>query len=184
MTSPKRVDKRILLKVACWNVPTLQDSNKSECPQRKSALVALELTRLDVDIAALSEGRLAIQGSLTERRASYTLYWSERGPEEHKQSGVAFMVKQSLAKKLLDIPACHSDRLMSLILPLYGSRYVTIIIAYAPTLQTEPETKERFYADLRRVLCKVDTTDKLIIMGDFKFSTLEWGTTTALGQVS
>ncbi|KAI8780552.1 craniofacial development protein 2 [Biomphalaria glabrata] len=34
---------------------TLQNSNTSECPQRKSALVALELARLDVDIAALSE---------------------------------------------------------------------------------------------------------------------------------
>ncbi|KAI8737349.1 craniofacial development protein 2 [Biomphalaria glabrata] len=46
---------------------------------------------------------------------------------------------------------------MSLRLPLDGSRYVTIISAYAPTLQAEPETKKRFY----------DTTDKLIIMGDF-----------------
>ncbi|KAI8786002.1 craniofacial development protein 2 [Biomphalaria glabrata] len=56
---------------------------------------------------------------------------------------------------------------MSLRLPLNGSRYVTIFSAYTPTLQTEPETKERFYADLRRVLCKVDATDKLITMGDF-----------------
>ncbi|KAI8771559.1 craniofacial development protein 2 [Biomphalaria glabrata] len=56
---------------------------------------------------------------------------------------------------------------MSLRLPLDGSRYVTIISVYAPTLQAEPETKERFYDDLRRVLCKVDITDKPIIMGDF-----------------
>ncbi|XP_055862757.1 craniofacial development protein 2-like [Biomphalaria glabrata] len=34
-------------------------------------------------------------------------------------------------------------------------------------MQAEPETKKRFYVDLRRVLCKMDTTDKLIIMGDF-----------------
>ncbi|KAI8792555.1 craniofacial development protein 2 [Biomphalaria glabrata] len=110
---------------------------------------------------------MASQGSLTERWAGYTLYWSGRGPEEHRQSGVAFMVKQSLTKKLLDIPVGHSDRLMSLRLPLDGTTYVIIISAYAPTLLEEPETKERFYADLRRVLCKVDTTDKLIIMGDF-----------------
>ncbi|KAI8798799.1 craniofacial development protein 2 [Biomphalaria glabrata] len=81
MTSPKRVDKRIPLKVACWNVRTLQDSNENECPQRKSALVALGLARLDVDIAALSEVRLASQGSLTERWAGYTLNWSGKGPE-------------------------------------------------------------------------------------------------------
>ncbi|KAK6976599.1 craniofacial development protein 2 [Biomphalaria glabrata] len=76
------------------------------------------------------------------------------------------MVKQSLAKKLLDIPVGHSDRLMSLRLPLDGSRNVTIISAYASTLPAEPKTKKRFYDDLRRVLCKVNTTDKLIIMGD------------------
>ncbi|KAK0061034.1 craniofacial development protein 2 [Biomphalaria pfeifferi] len=66
----------IPLKVACCNVRTLQDSNKSEFPQRKSAVVALELARLDVDIATLSEVRLASQGSLTERGMS-TL--TERG---------------------------------------------------------------------------------------------------------
>ncbi|KAI8783010.1 craniofacial development protein 2, partial [Biomphalaria glabrata] len=102
MASPQRVDKTLPLKVACWNVRTQQDSNKSECPERKSALVALELAQLD--IAALSEVLLASQGSLTERGAGYTLYWSERCPEEHRQSGVAFMVKQSFAEKLLDIP--------------------------------------------------------------------------------
>ncbi|KAI8737350.1 craniofacial development protein 2 [Biomphalaria glabrata] len=85
MTCPKRVDKRIPLKVACWNVHTLQGSNKSECPQRKSALVALELARLHIEIAALSEVRLASQGSLSERGAGYTLYWSGRGPEEQRQ---------------------------------------------------------------------------------------------------
>ncbi|KAI8798798.1 craniofacial development protein 2 [Biomphalaria glabrata] len=83
------------------------------------------------------------------------------------------MVKQSLAKKLLDIPVGHSDRLMSLRLPLYGSRYVTIISAYAPTLPAEPETKERFYDDLRRVLCKVNTTDKLYYHGRLQRSSGE-----------
>ncbi|KAK0059159.1 craniofacial development protein 2 [Biomphalaria pfeifferi] len=46
------------------------DSNKSECSQRMSALVALELARLNVDIAALSEVRLASQVSLTDREVA------------------------------------------------------------------------------------------------------------------
>ena len=33
------------LKVACWNIRTMQDSE--DCPQRRSALVASELTRLE-----------------------------------------------------------------------------------------------------------------------------------------
>ena len=45
-------------------------------PQRRSALVARELARLDINIAALSEVRFAEQGSLREDGAGYTLFWS------------------------------------------------------------------------------------------------------------
>ena len=43
-------------------------------PQRRSALVARELARLDIDIAALSEVRFGEQGSLREDAAGYTLF--------------------------------------------------------------------------------------------------------------
>ena len=43
-------------------------------PQRRSALVARELARLYIDIAALSEARYAEQGSLREDGAGYTLF--------------------------------------------------------------------------------------------------------------
>ena len=43
-------------------------------PQRRSALVARELARLDIDTDALSEVRFAEQGSLTEDGACYTLF--------------------------------------------------------------------------------------------------------------
>ena len=41
--------------------------------QRRSALVARELARLDIDIAALREVCFAEQGSLREDGAGYTL---------------------------------------------------------------------------------------------------------------
>ena len=47
----------------------MQDSE--DRPQRRSALVARELARLDIDIAALSEVRFAKQGSLREDGAGY-----------------------------------------------------------------------------------------------------------------
>ena len=52
------------LKGASWNVRTMQDSEYH--PQLRSALVARELARLDIDIAALSEVRSEEQGSLRE----------------------------------------------------------------------------------------------------------------------
>ena len=63
--------KTASLKVACWNIRTMQDSG--DRPQRRSAFVAGKLARLDIDIAPLIEVRFARQGSLTEDEAGYTL---------------------------------------------------------------------------------------------------------------
>ena len=60
------------LKLATWNVTTLGDT--SSRPERSTALVARELKRYDIDIAPLSETRLAEAGQLVERGAGYTFY--------------------------------------------------------------------------------------------------------------
>ena len=145
----------------------MQDSSNSNRPQRRSALIARELARLDIDIAAVSEVRFADQGSLTEQGAGYTLFWSGKGKEESRQSGVGFMIKTSIAKKLQNLPVGHSDRLMSLRLPLRDNQFVTLISVYAPTLLADPLTKEVFYTELRSLLLKVDAADKILVMGDF-----------------
>ena len=74
----------------------MQDSE--DRPQRRSALVARELARLDIDIAALSEVRFAEQGSLSEDGAGYTLLWSGKNKDEGRLSGVGFMIKTSIAR--------------------------------------------------------------------------------------
>ena len=48
----ERKKKTANLKVPFWNVHTIKDSE--DRPQPRSALVARELDRLDIDIAALS----------------------------------------------------------------------------------------------------------------------------------
>ena len=55
-------------KIGCWNVRSMIDREMSDCPERRSALIATELLRLKlgIDIAALSETRLAGQGSFDE----------------------------------------------------------------------------------------------------------------------
>ena len=68
----ERKKKTANLKVACWNIRTMQDSE--DRPQRRSALVARELAWLDIDITALSEVRFAEQDSLREDGAGYTLF--------------------------------------------------------------------------------------------------------------
>jgi len=155
------------MKIACWNVRTMLDSDDNDRPQRRSALVAREFSRLDIDIAALNEVRFAEEGSLVEHGAGYTFSWSGRGKEEHRQSGVGFMITNNIAKKLHALPTGHSDRIMSLRLPLQGDKSATLVSVYSPTLQADSAVKEAFYGDLHTVITRIDPKDKLIILGDF-----------------
>ncbi|VDM05881.1 unnamed protein product [Schistocephalus solidus] len=53
-------------------------SCRSNRPKRRTALVARELARYKVDIAALSETQFSEQGQLEEVGAGYTFFWSGR----------------------------------------------------------------------------------------------------------
>ena len=68
------------LKIACWNVRTLQDNDNSL--ERKTATVAQHLSRYNIDISALSETRFPETGELEEAKGGYTFYWSGRKSEE------------------------------------------------------------------------------------------------------
>nr|VZI38633.1 unnamed protein product [Spirometra erinaceieuropaei] len=54
------------LTLAAWNVRPLLDNPRSNRPERRTALVARELARYKVDVAALSETRFSEQGQLEE----------------------------------------------------------------------------------------------------------------------
>ena len=62
------------LKVACWNVRTLLDNNSDKRPERRTALLASELKRYDIDIVGLPETRIANEGQITEVKAGYYLW--------------------------------------------------------------------------------------------------------------
>ena len=96
-------------------------------PQRRSALVASDLARLDIDFAALSGVRFAEEGSLREDGAGYTLFWSGTNKDERRLSGVGFMIKASIVRKLQNVPVGHSDRIMSLRLPIQDNKFAAVL---------------------------------------------------------
>ena len=121
-----------------------------------------KLARLDIDIAALSEVHFAEQGSFREDGAGYTLSWSGKDKDECRLSGVAFMIKTSIARKLQNLPVGHSDRIMSLRFPIQDNKFATVLSEHAPTLQAETGVNEAFYCDLHNILQQVDSKDKLL----------------------
>ena len=61
---------------------------------RKTAVINNELLRLNVDIVALQETRLAEAASLREK--DYTFFWQGKPKDEKREHGVGFAVKNSL----------------------------------------------------------------------------------------
>lgn len=146
---------------------TLLDRAGTDRPERRTALIASELERYRIQIAALSETRFAEEGQLTEQSSGYTFFWIGRGQSERREAGVGFAIKTNLVNKLAAPPKGINDRLMTARLPLPRKKFATLISAYAPTLTNPDEVKERFYEDLKDTIAAVPDSDKLIILGDF-----------------
>ncbi|BHF72079.1 hypothetical protein SprV_0401514200 [Sparganum proliferum] len=97
----------------------VSDNPRSNRPERRTALVARELARYKVDIAALSETRFSEQGQLEEVGAGYTFFWSGRPRTERRDAGVAFAIRNDIVGRQSCLPQGINDRLMSLRLPLW-----------------------------------------------------------------
>ncbi|BHF75563.1 hypothetical protein SprV_0501865900 [Sparganum proliferum] len=67
-------------------------------------MVARELARYKVDIAALSETRLSDQGQLEEVVAGYTFFWSGRPRTERRDVGVVFAIRNDIVGRLSCLP--------------------------------------------------------------------------------
>ncbi len=67
---------------------TLMDSATSDGPERRTAIIARELRRYRIDLAALSETRLADEGQLKEEKGGYTFFWKGKAADELRIHGV------------------------------------------------------------------------------------------------
>ena len=143
------------------------DTKSSNRPERRTALVAQELRRYNIDIAALSETRLADSGEITETGSGYTFFWSGKSKDEAREAGVGFAVRTSIVRNLESLPRGVNDRLMVMKVPLKGKTSLTLISAYAPTMAYPIEQKELFYQKLGELVRAVPSSDKLLLLGDF-----------------
>lgn len=145
----------------------MTDNPNANRPERRTALIARELRRYNIDIAALSETRLADEGQLTEIGGGYTFYWKGKNSNEPRIHGVGFAIKNELLGSLSEIPTGINERLMTLKIKLNDNQWATIISAYAPTLDADDNIKEAFYANLEDILSGIPQRDKIILLGDF-----------------
>ncbi|VDL89433.1 unnamed protein product [Schistocephalus solidus] len=117
---------------------------RSNRPERRNKLVALELVLYKFDIAALSETRFSKQGQLEEVGAGYTFFWSGRPKAEQRDAGVSFSIRNGIVGRLPCLPQGISDRLMSLRLPLRGDKFAIVISAYVPPMTSSDAANDKF----------------------------------------
>lgn len=121
---------------------TLSDLAWTDRPERRTALIASKLARYKVQIAALSETRVA-EGHLTEQYTGNTFFWIEREHTERHQEGIGFAIKFNLFNMLVPRPKGIIDRLMTIHLPLHRRKFATPIRAYAPSMTNLDLVKDK-----------------------------------------
>ena len=130
---------------------------------RKTAIINKELARLNIDVACLSETRLADSGSLMKR--DYTFFWQGLSQDERRQCGVGFAVRNSLIATT-ETPSGRSSRTLALRMKTKAG-FVNIISAYAPTLTSTPEAKDQFYEALQEIPSGIPSSEGIYLLGDF-----------------
>ena len=148
------------LVVACWNVRTLLDTGLGA--RRCTALIACELARYNIDIAALSETRLPDEGSLAAMGTCYTFFWSGLPSVARRIHGDGFAVRTALLQSTQESPIAIDQRLMTLWLSL-----ATFVSVYSPTLDSSDDEKDRFYDTLYSTNRRISQDYKIIFLGDF-----------------
>ncbi|XP_076047010.1 uncharacterized protein LOC143028573 [Oratosquilla oratoria] len=127
--------------------PGLSEDLQGISDARKTAVISSELLRLQVDIAALQETRLADSGTLKEKE--FTFFWHGKSAEDRSEQGVGFAVRNTLLS-MVEPGDKGSERLMTLRLHTPEGP-VTLVSAYAPTLTSTAEAKDEFYINISNI---------------------------------
>ena len=154
----KNQQKKLL--VGAWNVRTLLDRDNTARPERRTALIAKELACYRIDIAALSETRLADEGILKEDGGGYTFFWRDKSEAEDKLHGVGLTIRTRLMKFLPSLPDGINGRLMKLRLPLS-------LVPTPPPLPALTKQRKKLNEALDQLIRSTSPNDKLLTMGDF-----------------
>ena len=95
---PAKSKTTAVMKFGSWNIRTMTPGLTSDLmmvtDMRKTAMIKNKLERLQLDVVALQETRLAESGTLGER--SYTFFWQGKSEKEMREHGVGFAIRNEL----------------------------------------------------------------------------------------
>ena len=140
-------------RIGTWNVLSLN-------PPGHTTLLSAELSRLNVCIAGLQEVRWTGSGELLQ--GDYKLLWS--GHESHQIQGAALAINRRFASSIVSWRPLGSRMLYTRLRHNLG--YISIFVCYAPTENSDLDTKDSFYHLLDDELRRISRHDITLVLGD------------------
>lgn len=100
-----------------------------------------------------------------ESGSGYTLIWKGKDNGERRIHGVSILIKTSIYWNHQLTPTAISKWLMTIFSSF--NNFMTLISAYAPTLDADEEMKNQFYQQLNELFLWTPPQDKLLLLSDF-----------------
>lgn len=113
----------------------------------------------NIDIAALTETRIAEESQLREDGRDYIFFWKGNPSQERRIHRLEFAIQNDLLQNLSS-PDCINEHLMNLEVKLD----ISVISEYAPKLHAEEHVKERFFYELYSFLSKILKEHKVVLL--------------------
>ena len=150
----KKRKKRKEIKICTWNIRTMLVTGKMQ-------EIATEIMKYHVQIAALQELRWKEQGEID--KGEYIILYS--GDTKKGKNGVGFIIDKETKSNIMDFKPINSR--MAYIQINSKPHNITIINVYAPTEDTDEETKDEFYDKLEETINEIQSQNVLLVVGDF-----------------
>ena len=142
-------------RIGFWNVRTMYETGKL-------AQVTSEMKRYNLHILGISESRWTRPGRITTDDKETVLYSGRE--DNHHSEGVVLILKMGMGKKLLERKPVNSGLLTARFKGRQNN--MTIIQCYAPTNDSDENSKDTFYEQLQSEIISTHSHDMLIVMGD------------------